>query len=50
MFPTCDDVLDGAVFALVDWAVVFGLSSSQLSDELVLLVPLLLSLYLEEIK
>lgn len=46
MFPTCDDVLNGAVFALVDRTVVFGLSPSQLSDELMLLLPLLLSLHL----
>lgn len=47
MFPTCDDVLNGAVFALIDRAVVFGLSPSQLGDELVLLLPLLLSLHLQ---
>lgn len=44
--PTCDNVLDGAVFALVNGTVVFGLSAPQLSDEFMLLLPFLLSLHL----
>lgn len=42
--PTCDDVLDGAVFPLVHRSVVFGLPLAQLCDQLLLLLPLLLGL------
>lgn len=46
--PTCDDVLDGAVLALVDGPVLLGLAAAQLGDQLVLLLPLLLGLDLEQ--
>lgn len=45
--PTCDDVLDGAVLALVDGPVLLGLPPPQLGDQLVLLLPLLLGLDLQ---
>lgn len=45
--PTCDDVFDGAVLALVDGPVLLGLPPAQLCDQLVLLLPLLLGLDLQ---
>lgn len=41
---SCDDVLNGAVLALVHRPVVFGLPLAQLCNQLVLLLPLLLGL------
>lgn len=43
-WPTCDDVLDGAVLALVHGPVVFGLTLTQLCNQFLLLLPLLLGL------
>lgn len=46
--PTCDDVLDGAILALIDGPVLLGLPPAELCDQLVLLLPLLLRLDLHE--
>lgn len=47
-WPTWDDVLDGAVFAFVHRSMVFGLPLSQLCNQLLLLMPLLLGLDLHQ--
>lgn len=35
--PTCDNILDGSIFALIDWPVILGLASPQLGNQLLLL-------------
>lgn len=46
--PTCDDVLNSAVFPLINRSVVFGLPLAQFCNKLLLLLPLLLSLDLNQ--
>lgn len=48
VWPTCDDVLNGAILALVHGPVVFGLPPAQFCNQLVLLLPLLLGLDLDQ--
>lgn len=46
VWPTCDDVLDSAVLALIHGPVVFGLPLTQLCYQLMLLLSLLMGLNL----
>lgn len=50
VWPTCDDVFNSAILALVHGPVVFGLPPAQLRDQLVLLMPLRLGLDLNQRK
>lgn len=50
VWPTCDNVFNSAVLALVHRPVVFGLPPAQLCNQLLLLVPLLLGLNLKQCK
>lgn len=48
VWPTCDDVLNSAILALIHGPMVLGLPLAQLCNQLLLLMPLLLGLDLNK--